>query len=1025
MGYQGEPGAYSEAAGLEAFKPTGVSVEMIGFPSFDAVFHALATGSVEYIAVPVENTLGGSIHVNYDLMLRHHGGVHVLGEHSFRVRHTLLALPGVKKEDIKRAMSHPQALAQTAQYLSGAGIEAVSAYDTAGSAKMVREQGLRDTAAIASARAADVHGLEVLDYGIEDDPNNFTRFLVLGRKPCELPEGAAAKTSVVFVPRRNEVGVLHKALSCFAQRDIDLSKIESRPFRLGDLELGGTSKASSAATASSASTNDPSPAPKRPRLSTGGSVGAGQSDEQQGPPLFEYAFYLDVMCKGDLPHCQNAFRHLEELTRFVKVLGTYPVEGLLLPPAAEGTGADGRPTPPSLLKPNLASPLRLGVLGFGTFGQFLARRWVRRGHEVFAQSRSDYSEVAAAMGVHFVQKPEALIKENLDVIVICTSILSFEKVLKSLPPKLLEKSLVADMLSVKSYAKQTMLNVLPAGSDVLCMHPMFGPESGKASWLGLPCVFEQVRVSDFHRCARFMSLFEDEGCRMVRMTCERHDQLAAGSQFVTHLTGRLLSKLNLQPSPIATAGFKALLKLVDNTCSDSFDLFYALYSHNSDATEQLQQFAEAFEDLRNDLTSFDGGTTSKAANGNGNGNGNNGVQISKLISSIPMSATAVVFGKAAELKRQGKPLISLSVGEPDILPSPEVMAAAHKALDDGHVKYTEVQGMRPLREAICEYLKKDKKLSYTPEQIVVGNGGKQCLLQTFMALCDPGDEVIVPAPYWVSYNQISAICGAKPVVINTREEDAYCLMPNDLEKALTPKTKLLVLCNPSNPTGAVHPAKLLRQLAAVLRKWPRVVVIADEIYEQILFDESHLCFAAIDGMYERTVIINGFSKGPAMTGFRLGYLAAPLAVAQAANKVQSQNTSSPSAVSQHAGLAALKSGAAYTKWLKGANAGYREKRDFTLKRLRAMPGITHAYEPQGAFYAFPSVVGLFGKTTPQGKVLQSSEDVCLYFMEHALVALMPGEAFGDSRCIRISYAESLETLGKAFDRMDEGIKALK
>jgi prephenate dehydratase len=220
VGYQGEPGAYSEGAALEAFKPTGLQIEPVGHASFEEVFQALASGAVEYAAVPVENTLGGSIHVNYDLMLRFSGKVHVLGEHSFRVRHTLLALPGVKKADVKKAMSHPQALAQTEGYLKGAGIQAVPAYDTAGSAKMVREQGLRDTAAIASARAAEVHGLEVLDFGIEDDANNYTRFLILGREAVTVPEDMPAKTSIVFVPKANVVGVLHKMLSCFAQRDI-------------------------------------------------------------------------------------------------------------------------------------------------------------------------------------------------------------------------------------------------------------------------------------------------------------------------------------------------------------------------------------------------------------------------------------------------------------------------------------------------------------------------------------------------------------------------------------------------------------------------------------------------------------------------------------------------------------------------------------------------------------------------------------------------------------------------------------
>jgi prephenate dehydratase len=426
----------------------------------------------------VENTLGGSIHVNYDLMLRHHGKVHILGEHSFRVRHALLALPGVKKEDVKKAMSHPQALAQTDRYLRGLGITPVAAYDTAGSAKLVREQGLRDTAAVASARAAEVHGLEVLDHGIEDDANNFTRFLILGRSACELPEGVDAKTSLVFVPKRNEVGVLHKALSCFASRDIDLSKIESRPFRPGDIELGGHHEAEALT----------SPKPSGGLTNMAGSGPAAVKRQRLTPaaeaalPLpvaqFEYAFYVDVLAHASSPTMHNAMRHLEELTRFVKVLGSYPKDKLTLPSGSSGTPASrSASTSALLLQPPLVSPLRIAVLGFGTFGQFLARRWVRRGHLVYAQSRTDYSELARTMGVtyadcaadctadyselartmrtpeelisglpsssadcpphqriapliRYVRTPEELIETvpELDVVVLAVSILSFAKV---------------------------------------------------------------------------------------------------------------------------------------------------------------------------------------------------------------------------------------------------------------------------------------------------------------------------------------------------------------------------------------------------------------------------------------------------------------------------------------------------------------------------------------------------------------------------------------------------------------------
>lgn len=214
VAYQGEPGAYSEAAAHEAFDAVDRKIETLGLASFDEVFAALVAGKTDFAAVPIENTLGGSIHVNYDLLLRYHGQLHILGEHSFRVRHALLALPGVKKSDIHQAMSHPQALAQTDNYLRNNKIKPLPSYDTAGSAKMVKEQGLQDTAAIASIRAAEVHGLDVLDYGIEDDDNNYTRFLVLGRSPCQIPRGASTKTSIVFVPRKNETVRHHPSAHC-------------------------------------------------------------------------------------------------------------------------------------------------------------------------------------------------------------------------------------------------------------------------------------------------------------------------------------------------------------------------------------------------------------------------------------------------------------------------------------------------------------------------------------------------------------------------------------------------------------------------------------------------------------------------------------------------------------------------------------------------------------------------------------------------------------------------------------------
>ena len=268
----------------------------------------------------------------------------------------------------------------------------------------------------------------------------------------------------------------------------------------------------------------------------------------------------------------------------------------------------------------------------------------------------------------------------------------------------------------------------------------------------------------------------------------------------------------------------------------------------------------------------------------------------------------------------------------------------------------------------------------------------------------------------------SAFRTKPPPILPTAAANGYCLQPDELEGALTPATKVLILVNPSNPTGAVHPPELLEGLAAVLRKWPKVVVISDEIYEHIVYDSSHVAFAALDGMYERTVTVNGMSKGQAMTGFRLGYLAASRQIATACAKVQSQNTSCPCSVSQHAGITALNG--VPPSFRDDAVKAFRGKRDYVLGRLRAMAGVT-CPTPEGAFYAFPDVSAFFGRAAPDGAVLATAEAVCMYLLRDHQLALVPGEAFGDPNCLRISYATDMGTLHDAMDRMERGLAAIK
>ncbi|KAL3921536.1 MAG: hypothetical protein SGPRY_004869, partial [Prymnesium sp.] len=364
------------------------------------------------------------------------------------------------------------------------------------------------------------------------------------------------------------------------------------------------------------------------------------------------------------------------------------------------------------------------------------------------------------------------------------------------------------------------------------------------------------------------------------------------------------------PCPIATRGFNALVQLVGNTCRDSFDLFYALYSHNPHSSDQLAQFAQAFDELR--------------------------------------------------------AIISLSVGEPDFMPAP----------------------------------------------------------------------------------QIAGLCGARSVVVKTRGEEGFLLQPHALERALTPATRILILCNPSNPTGAVHPPALLEELAAAtalliystalllyfyLAYLVQLLCPAHLASAQIVFDEKHVAFASLPGMYERTVTINGFSKGQAMTGFRVGYIAASTTIAAACNKVQSQNTSCPCSLSQHAAIAAIRDVPEQSFQLE-AIANFREKRDYVLSRHTTnqregggegkVPGVS-CETPQGAFYLFPTISPLFGKRTPAGVVIEDSEGLCLYLLEECHLALVPGEAFGDGNCLRISYAAAMECLVAACDSFERGVKLLK
>lgn len=394
--------------------------------------------------------------------------------------------------------------------------------------------------------------------------------------------------------------------------------------------------------------------------------------------------------------------------------------------------------------------------------------------------------------------------------------------------------------------------------------------------------------------------------------------------------------------------------------------------------------------------------------------------LSHRINRLNESETLQMAKLSRELRTKGYDIIDLSLGEPDF-PTPfHICEAAKKAIDDGYTKYSPVAGYLDLRQAISEKFKRDNHLNFSPDQIIVSAGAKQSIANVMMVLIDPGDEVILPSPYWVSYREIIKLAEGTMVIIPSSVERNFKITANELEEAITPRTKAFCFSSPCNPTGSVYTKEELKALAGVLARHAGIFVISDEIYEFINFLGHHESMAQFDSLKDRVVIVNGCSKAYAMTGWRLGYIGAPLWIAKACDKMQGQITSGASSISQRAALAAITSD--QTETLKMCDA-FRHRRDLVSGMLSDIPGIK-TNNPDGAFYFFPDVTSFFGKSDGK-EIIMSADDLCMYLIYNAHVSVVTGKAFGDENCIRISYATSEEKLTKALQRMKEALAKLK
>ena len=391
--------------------------------------------------------------------------------------------------------------------------------------------------------------------------------------------------------------------------------------------------------------------------------------------------------------------------------------------------------------------------------------------------------------------------------------------------------------------------------------------------------------------------------------------------------------------------------------------------------------------------------------------------LSERILNMATSATLAMAAKARELKAEGKDIIGLSLGEPDFNTPDFIKEAAKTAIDENYNSYTPVDGYAELKQAIITKFKRDNNISYTPKQIVVSTGAKQCLANVALVLLNEGDEVILPCPYWVSYADIVKLSDGVPVEVMTSIDNDFKMTPQQLEAAITPKTKMIWFSSPCNPSGSVYSKKELRALADVLVKYPNIYVVSDEIYEHINFVGGHASMAEFDDMYDRTITINGVSKAFAMTGWRIGFLGGPEAIARACNKMQGQITSGANCIAQRAVITALEAAPTKVQYMVDE---FELRRDLILNLLKDIEGFS-CNTPEGAFYVFPDVSAFFGKTL-NGTLIKNATDFSLYLLEAALVATVTGDAFGNPNCIRISYAASQDQIKEAMSRIKKVVR---
>lgn len=772
IGFQGIENCYSH----QVLKKYLLSqVDSKGYQTFEKVFEDLADDNIDFALIPIENSIGGCIFVNYNLFYKYGIEIHCEFQHS--IEHSLYSTD--KFERIEKVISHPQALQQCKENLRLHNITPIEFWDTAGSVEELRKINDPTMGCIAPS---GLGGNDVYEHKTKfnDLEKNITRFYLVSIKSKEKNHGNVLKENLKFkntkisghIIAKDKVGILSEYLNYFSKRNINLTKIESVPYLGYDRDV------------------------------------------------FSYLFFIE----GILP--ENSDKIESDIEGFHS-FGSFPILNY-----------------PIKQIPNIQneSKINIGIIGFGRFGQFIANQMAkykdRSKFNIIATNRSDKSEDANKMNILF-QNKEEFIKNEFDIIIFATSILSFEQVLYSYPKDFLLKSIIVDVLSVKEYPKKVLNNYIN-GCNMINTHPMFGPDSAKYSWKDKKFVYHLENISEQFedRSKIFLNFWKDMGCEMIEMTPEEHDMKAANSQFITHFIGRLLELCQCQNTDVDTDGYKSLLKIMDHTMNDSWDLFYALSKYNKKSIDTIERIKYQLVNLENKLL-FPNGKPVKE------------------------SQTGIVYKKILNLKAGGKDVINSAIGVPSWYPKVESYSFSSC--------YSTAKGNIDLIYNLVKYYNNNYDVNINSNNLLIGCGAKPSLYLAFKYLTKNGSKWLIPNPYWTSYPDMIESLGGSSIILNSNVSNNFEFNLNDLEDNLkNSRINGLILCNPNNPTGLCYSDDYIEKIVILCKKYDKYLIV-DEVYLPLTDNiTSYKIASKLD--FNKIIIISSFSKYWALPGWRVGWI---------------------------------------------------------------------------------------------------------------------------------------------------------